>query len=201
MLTLVAVVVLIFWTVNNPRIVGASATQRLLPIYSVQHEDKIGPDIYRVVLARDSAAEVVDRDSTLDDETKNRIKSNEQDFLEALANAGVKSISLDEFLKKIGYKETATIIDYSTDKTVQLQENGVGRQVVSPGVVAPIYVDGAESAEVSDGAVAPKYGGTKSKAPVSPGVVSPVYDKEAKKAQKSPGVNSDYYSRKRGDKE
>ena len=40
-LTLVAVVVLIFWTVNNPRIVGASATQRLLPIYSVQHEDKI----------------------------------------------------------------------------------------------------------------------------------------------------------------
>lgn len=40
-LGLVFAVVLILWTVNNPAIVGASATQRLLPIYSVQHEDKI----------------------------------------------------------------------------------------------------------------------------------------------------------------
>ena len=40
-LALVAAVVLILWTVNSPAIVGASATQRLLPIYSVQREDKI----------------------------------------------------------------------------------------------------------------------------------------------------------------
>lgn len=40
-LALVLAVVLILWTVNNPAIVGASATQRLLPIYSVQREDKI----------------------------------------------------------------------------------------------------------------------------------------------------------------
>lgn len=40
-LALVLAVVLILWTVNNPAIVGASATQRQLPIYSVQHEDKI----------------------------------------------------------------------------------------------------------------------------------------------------------------
>lgn len=40
-LTIVAAVVLILWTVNNPAIVGASATQRQLPVYSVQHEDKI----------------------------------------------------------------------------------------------------------------------------------------------------------------
>ena len=40
-LALVFAVVLILWTVNSPAIVGASATQRLLPIYSVQREDKI----------------------------------------------------------------------------------------------------------------------------------------------------------------
>ena len=39
-LGLVLAVVLIFWTVNNPAIVGASATQRQLPIYCVQREDK-----------------------------------------------------------------------------------------------------------------------------------------------------------------
>ncbi len=31
----------IFWIVNTPAIVGASATQRQLPIYSVQREDKV----------------------------------------------------------------------------------------------------------------------------------------------------------------
>lgn len=38
MLILVA---LIFWVVNAPAIVGASATQRQLPVYSVQRSDKI----------------------------------------------------------------------------------------------------------------------------------------------------------------
>ena len=38
MLILVA---LIFWTVNSPAIVGASATQRQLPVYSVQRSDKL----------------------------------------------------------------------------------------------------------------------------------------------------------------
>lgn len=33
-------IVLIFWTVNNPAIVGASAVKRSLPIYSVEREDK-----------------------------------------------------------------------------------------------------------------------------------------------------------------
>ena len=38
MLILVA---LIFWAVNSPAIVGASATQRQLPVYSVQRSDKV----------------------------------------------------------------------------------------------------------------------------------------------------------------
>lgn len=40
-LALVAAVILILWTVNNPAIVGASAVQRLLPVYCVQREDKL----------------------------------------------------------------------------------------------------------------------------------------------------------------
>ncbi len=40
-LALVLAVVLILWTVNNPAIVGASATKRLLPIYSVERQEKI----------------------------------------------------------------------------------------------------------------------------------------------------------------
>ncbi len=40
-LGLVLVIVLIFWTVNNPAIVGASATERQLPVYCVQRDDKV----------------------------------------------------------------------------------------------------------------------------------------------------------------
>jgi polysaccharide deacetylase family sporulation protein PdaB len=38
---MVLVVVLIFWTVNNPVLVGASASSRQLPVYSVQRDDKV----------------------------------------------------------------------------------------------------------------------------------------------------------------
>ena len=40
-LGVVLAVILILWTVNSPAIVGASSAQRLLPIYSVEREDKI----------------------------------------------------------------------------------------------------------------------------------------------------------------
>lgn len=40
-LGMILVVALIFWAVNSPTIVGASATERLLPIYNVQREDKV----------------------------------------------------------------------------------------------------------------------------------------------------------------
>ena len=38
---MLALVCLIFWAVNSPAIVGASATQRQLPVYSVQRSDKL----------------------------------------------------------------------------------------------------------------------------------------------------------------
>ncbi len=37
----VAVIILMFWTVNNPAIVGVSASSRQLPVYSVQRDDKV----------------------------------------------------------------------------------------------------------------------------------------------------------------
>lgn len=38
---LVLVVILIFWVVSSPAIVGASSTTRQLPVYSVQRDDKV----------------------------------------------------------------------------------------------------------------------------------------------------------------
>ena len=35
------IVVLIFWTVNSPAIVGVSASNRQLPVYCVQRDDKV----------------------------------------------------------------------------------------------------------------------------------------------------------------
>jgi len=40
-LGLAAAVILMFWTVNNPAIVGASATKRQLPVYWVERDDKV----------------------------------------------------------------------------------------------------------------------------------------------------------------
>ena len=40
-LALLLAVILIFWTVNSPVLVGASASQRQLPVYCVQRQDKV----------------------------------------------------------------------------------------------------------------------------------------------------------------
>ena len=40
-IALVAVVVLIFWTVNSPAIVGVSASNRQLPVYCVERDDRV----------------------------------------------------------------------------------------------------------------------------------------------------------------
>lgn len=39
--TFLLIIVLMFWTVNSPAIVGASASARQLPVYSVQRDDKV----------------------------------------------------------------------------------------------------------------------------------------------------------------
>lgn len=148
----------------------------------VQGAENVKADVFAVVVADKGISDVLAKDFSLDDATKERIQTDQQKFIKDFANLNVQTIPLKEFLEKIGYKETAGITRYREEGGVSLQENGVGRQVVSPGVTAPIYVDGADKAQVS------------------PGVVAPTYRKDADKAQVSPGVVSDYYTRKRANK-
>lgn len=140
------------------------------------------PDIYRVVINETSIDEYLAKNYSLDDATKERIHNDQQQFLSDLAKCKVETIELSAFLEKIGYKETAGISRYREEGGVMLQENGVGRQIVSPGVIAPNYIDGADKPQVS------------------PGITAPIYDKEADRPEPSPGVVSDYYNRKRADK-
>ena len=40
-LALIAAVILIFWAVNTPAVVGVSASRRELPVYCVQQDEKL----------------------------------------------------------------------------------------------------------------------------------------------------------------
>ena len=68
-LGLVLAVALIFWTVNNPAIVGASATERQLPVYWVQRDDKV------VALSFDAAWGNEDTQQLIDILAKYKISS------------------------------------------------------------------------------------------------------------------------------
>ncbi len=142
----------------------------------------IGPDVYRVVVGDRSVTELLAKDYVLDDATKETISNNQQKFLSDLAKMGVEQLELKDFLEKIGYKETAGISRYREEGGVTLQENGVPRQIVSPGIIAPTYVEGADKPQVS------------------PGITAPIYNKDADRPEVSLGVVSDYYNRKRADK-
>ena len=148
----------------------------------IQNEDQIGPDVYRVVTSGKSISDLLEKDYSKDDATKEKIANDEVNFLKAFEEAKVPSIELKEFLEKIGYKETAGITRYREEGGVSLQENGVGSQIVSPGIIAPTYVDGAD------------------KAPRSPGILAPTYIKDADKAPKSSGTVSPYYTRQHSEK-
>ena len=91
-------------------------------------------------------------------------------------------IFLADFLKAIGYKETAKITRYREREGVALQDNGV---------VLPDY---------STGVVAPSYAIDPDKAPESPGIIAPTYRKDSDPAPVSSGKVSDYYFRKRTEK-
>ncbi|MBR1457105.1 MAG: polysaccharide deacetylase family protein [Oscillospiraceae bacterium] len=66
---MILAVALIFWTVNTPAIVGASATQRELPIYAVQRDDKV------VALSFDAAWGNEDTQTLIDILNKYRINA------------------------------------------------------------------------------------------------------------------------------
>lgn len=144
--------------------------------------DELTRDIYAVVVADEALSDVMDREFAMPAQDKERILNLQQQFMSKLNKLDVVEMPLSEFLDKIGYRPTAGVTRYREEGGVSMQENGVQRQVVSPGVTAPIYIDGADRPQVS------------------PGVTAPTYRKGADRPEQSPGVVSGYYTRERSTK-
>ena len=143
---------------------------------------EITNDVYRVVRSDVNISDQLAHDSTRDEAAREKLQRLEQGFLDSAKKAGVPEIFLSDFLKSIGYKETAKITRYRELHGVDLQDNGV---------VIP---------NPSDGVLAPKYQIEPDAAPESTGVTAPKYVKEAQPAPVSDGKVSDYYFRKRDPK-
>lgn len=145
-------------------------------------EGAITEDVYRLVRANENIEDVVTRDSTLNDETREKIKKTEADFLQLAKDKGIEEIFLTDFLKSIGYKETAKITRYREKGGVDLQDNGAPVPEASSDPVAPIFQINPDAA------------------PISPGITAPTFRKDAQPAPVSNGKVSDYYMRQRNSK-
>ena len=140
---------------------------------------EITDDVYRVIRSDVNISDQLAHDSTRNEAAREALQRLEQGFLDSAKKAGVPELFLSDFLKAIGYKETAKITRYRDRHGVDLQDNGV---------VLP---------DTSTGVVAPKFQISPDKAPASPGIVAPSYVKDAQPAPTSSGKVSDYYFRKR----
>jgi hypothetical protein len=145
-------------------------------------EGEITDDVYRLVRANDNVSDVVERDSTLNEEEREKLVKLEADFLQSAKDKGVEEIFLSDFLVSIGYKETAKLTRYREKGGVDLQDNGTPTPDPTTNPVAPIYQ------------IDPDH------APVSPGIIAPVFRKDAEPAPVSDGKVSDYYTRQRNSK-
>lgn len=56
----VLVIAAIFWVVNSPAVVGASATDRVLPIYSVQRDDKVIAMSFDAAWGNEDTQQIID---------------------------------------------------------------------------------------------------------------------------------------------
>lgn len=142
-------------------------------------QGEITNDVYRVIRADQNITDTLAHDSSRNEEQRESLQREDQKFLDQAKELGIEEIFLADFLKSIGYKETAKITRYRELNGVDLQDNGV---------IIP---------DVSNNPVAPKYELDPDKAPKSPGIVSPDYLKDAQPAPVSSGKVSDYYYRKR----
>ncbi|MBR0226661.1 MAG: hypothetical protein IJL92_11460 [Thermoguttaceae bacterium] len=145
-------------------------------------QGEITGDVYRVVRADANIIDVLAHDSSRNDAAREALQRLDQEFLDNAKKNDVPEIFLADFLKAIGYKETAKITRYREREGVDLQDNGV---------VLPDY---------STGVVAPSYAIDPDKAPESPGIIAPTYRKDSDPAPVSSGKVSDYYFRKRTEK-
>lgn len=157
----------------------------------------ITEDVYRFVRSDKNIVDLIERDSTRDQKAREALQATEQRFVDAAEKMGVETIFLSDFLKSIGYAETAKITRYREAGSIDLIDDGVASQVVSPGTVSPVYTETPQPADPSSGTVAPRYRRDPEKAPLSPGIVAPVYKKDADVAPNDLGRVSDYYQRDR----
>lgn len=142
----------------------------------------IDSGVYRIVVSEDEIVDVLQKDASLDQATKDQILQTREGFLDAARKNGVRSMTLSDFLVRVGYKKAAQVTRYKDSGGVSTLENGVMATTVSDAPVAPIYT------------------GTDEPAPRSPGIVAPTFNPNAEPAPVSEGKTSDYYFRQRAPK-
>ena len=84
-------------------------------------------------------------------------------------------MSLSDFLVRVGYKKAAQVTRYKEGGGISTLENGVPATTVSDTPIAPIYTGTDEPAPRSPGIVAPTYVPGAESAPVSEGKTSDYY--------------------------
>ncbi len=142
----------------------------------------IDSGVYRLVVSEDEIVDVLKKDASLDQATKDQILKTREGFLDSAAKNGVRTMALSDFLVRVGYKKAAQVTRYKDEGGVSPLESGVTATTVSETPVAPIYT------------------GTDEPAPRSPGIVAPTFNPEAEPAPVSEGKTSDYYFRPRAPK-
>ena len=142
----------------------------------------IDSGVYRLVVSEAEIVDVLKKDASLDQATKDQILQTRENFLDSAKENGVRTMTLSDFLVRVGYKKPAQVTRYKDEGGISTLENGVPETTVSDTPVAPIYTR------------------TEEPAPRSPGLVAPTYIPDAEAAPVSEGKTSDYYFRQRAPK-
>lgn len=142
----------------------------------------IDSGVYRVVVSEEEIVDALKKDASLDQATKDQILKTRENFLDSAAKNGVRTMTLSDFLVRVGYKKAAQVTRFKEPGGVSPLENGVPATTVSDTPVAPIYT------------------GTDEPAPRSPGIVAPTFVPGAEPAPVSEGKTTDYFFRQRAPK-
>ncbi len=138
--------------------------------------------VYRLVVSETEIVDVLKKNASLDQATKDQILQTREAFLDAAQENGVRSMTLSDFLARVGYKKPAQVTRYKDGGGISPLENGVPATTVSDAPVAPVYT------------------GTDEPAPRSPGIVAPTFIPGAEPAPVSDGKTTDYFFRQRAPK-
>lgn len=142
----------------------------------------IDSGVYRLVVSEEEIVDVLKKDASLDQATKDQILQTRESFLDSAKENGVRTMTLSDFLVRVGYKKAAQVTRYKEDGGVSPLDNGVPASTVSDTPIAPIYT------------------GTDQPAPRSSGVVAPTFVPGSEPAPVSEGKTTDYFFRQRAPK-